>query len=99
MTDPGMRDTGDVAFGEQVRVHRAGRRLSQERLAERAGLSVQHVGRVERADRSPSLRVARALAAGLGVPLADLLSPSADAQSDRAAATHRASPTTTTATG
>lgn len=68
----GADPDGD-AFGEAVRGRRLARGLSQERLAERAGVSVEHVARVERGEKSPSLRVARSLAAALDVPLADLL--------------------------
>lgn len=67
------RDPADVAFGEHVRTRRVSLRLSQELLAERSGVSLEHLGRVERADKCPSLRIARRIAAGLGVPLADLV--------------------------
>lgn len=60
-------------FGLVVRRHRQARRLSQERLAERAELSPVYVGFVERNVRSPTVDAAEKLARGLSVPLAGLI--------------------------
>ena len=58
-TDPGM-------FGQLLRRWRQAAALSQEALAERAGLSVQAVGQVERGDRRvPRLETVHLLAAAL----------------------------------
>ena len=56
-------------FAEVVRWHRKERKLSQERLAERADLSSKMISLVERGERTPSLTVAESIAKGLSVPL------------------------------
>jgi len=65
---------GDIleAFGRNVRRLRLELGLTQEELAERAGLNLTDVGRVERARRDPGIRVVVKLADGLGVPVAKL---------------------------
>lgn len=47
--------------------------LSQEALAEKAGLHPTYIGMLERSVRSPSLNVTKALAEALGLPLAKLI--------------------------
>lgn len=49
------------------------RKLTQEDLADRAGLSARYVGAVERADVSASVTVLGKLADALGVDPADLI--------------------------
>jgi transcriptional regulator with XRE-family HTH domain len=67
------RDPIDAALGQVVREARLAAGLSQEALAERAGLHRVYVSEVERGQRSPSVAVLRRLAEGLGVSGADLL--------------------------
>lgn len=62
----------EKTFGVVLRERREAKRLTQESLAEKAGLHPTYVGLVERGKRSPTLRVARALALALGTTLADL---------------------------
>jgi transcriptional regulator with XRE-family HTH domain len=57
------------AFGEAVRRQRTVKNLSQEKLAERADLSLKMVSLVERAERNASLKVADSIAQGLSIPL------------------------------
>jgi transcriptional regulator with XRE-family HTH domain len=64
-----------VAFGRRVRELRDKRRLSQEAVAERAGLHWTYVSEVERGRRGPSLDVIGRLALGLGVTVAELFAP------------------------
>ena len=61
------------AFGERVRRFRSDDELSQERLAERAGLHRTYVGSVERGERNISLDNIYALADALGIDARDLL--------------------------
>lgn len=61
------------AFGERVRELRRVRGLSQEALAEHAGLHRTYVGSVERGERNVSLDNIHALADALDVAAPDLL--------------------------
>ncbi|MCD5360507.1 MULTISPECIES: helix-turn-helix domain-containing protein [Chromobacterium] len=56
-------------FGPAVRRHRELLRLSQEELAERAGIDRTYISGVERGVRNPSLDVMQRIARGLGVDL------------------------------
>lgn len=60
-------------FGCIIRQHRTARGLSQEVLAERAGLSVDAVRRIERGKMSPSLNTLVRLARGLDMGVATLV--------------------------
>jgi transcriptional regulator with XRE-family HTH domain len=67
-------------FGLTVRKHRTEAGLTQETLAERAGLHATYIGMVERGVRNPTLDVALRIAKGLEADLPVLLS---EALSDR----------------
>jgi transcriptional regulator with XRE-family HTH domain len=62
-------------LGHRLRLLRKSRGLSQEKLAELAGLHRTYVGSVERGERNIGIDNIHALAGALGVPPADLLSP------------------------
>jgi len=63
---------GRVAFGHRVRSIRESRGLSQERLAELAGLHRTYVSGIERGQRNVGLDNILVLADALQVPTADL---------------------------
>lgn len=62
-----------ATFGQRVRAVRREKGMTQEQLAEAAGLHPTFVSNVERAYRVPSLVTVVVLAEGLGVPAAELL--------------------------
>ena len=67
------RDQTAAAFGSVVRARRLRAELTQEALAERAGLSSKHVARVERGERVPTIHAVLLLAAGLGTTAVELV--------------------------
>ena len=62
-----------VQFGEVVRRLREERSLTQDQLAERAGISGTYVGFIERGDSVPTLTVILQIAEALKVRPAELL--------------------------
>lgn len=60
-------------LGARLRQLRKARRLTQEQLAERAGLSYKFIGEVERGRANPSLTTLGRLSDALDVSLVDLL--------------------------
>jgi len=61
-------------FGKRVRELRRARALSQEELADRAGVHRTYMGGIERGERNPSLKNIAAIADALGVSLPELFS-------------------------
>jgi transcriptional regulator with XRE-family HTH domain len=64
--------TGRRVFGERIRTLRQDRGLSQERLAEMAGVHRTYLSSLERGERNVSLDNIIAIAEALGVSPADL---------------------------
>jgi transcriptional regulator with XRE-family HTH domain len=62
-----------LAFGRTVRKARRDRELSQEALADEAGLSAKHVGEIERANKDPRLTTVLKLASALELRSHELL--------------------------
>jgi transcriptional regulator with XRE-family HTH domain len=60
-------------FAENLKTNRLRRKLSQEALAAKAGISVSYVSMLERAQRSPPLDTLEALSAALHVKPSSLL--------------------------
>ena len=59
-------------FAERVRFLREEQDISQEKLAERAGLHRTYIGMVERLERNPSLICIYKIANGLGIDVKEL---------------------------
>ena len=71
------RTAGDPflsGFGKHLRSLRTKAGLSQEELADRAGIHVTYLSGVERGLRNPSIRNVRRLARAMGVPTRELFS-------------------------
>ena len=70
----GMKETSQLRekFGDRIRILRGERRLTQEKLAELAGISVDFLSLVERGKSSPSFENLAELADVLGVSVAQL---------------------------
>ena len=60
-------------LAENVRQIRLQLSLSQEELAHRVGVDVRYLGRIERAQANPSLKVIANLSDALGITVGDLL--------------------------
>lgn len=75
-------------LGVQLRRLRVERKLSQERLAELAGLNYKYIGRIELGKADPGADVLVRLARGLGVPVGELFDTITPANT----ATYRVSP-------
>jgi transcriptional regulator with XRE-family HTH domain len=67
-----MADDGLIRFGKRVRTLRERAGLSQEKLAELAGIHRTYVGGVERGERNLGLKNVFRLARALGVHVAEL---------------------------
>lgn len=67
-----MERTAKV-LGDRVRMLRERKGLTQERLSEACGLSLKHLGQIERGKGNPTLSSLDRLAQALDIPLGDLL--------------------------
>ncbi len=66
------RDTVLAALGQNVRRRREARELTQEKLAEKAGLDPTYISGIERGLRNPGIRNVARLARALGFTTAEL---------------------------
>lgn len=73
MTSRESRTREDELFGAAIRRHRLARGLSQDRLAETAGLSQRYLSMLERGENSPTLNVIFRLCDALGIKPGKLL--------------------------
>ncbi len=71
----GPVDYGDALgrFGRRIQVLRAERRMTQEQMAERIGVSVEHISYLERGERAPSFETILTLARALNVSVPYLM--------------------------
>lgn len=61
-----------ATFGEAVRGARVSAGLTQEELADKAGIDRSYIGGVERGERNPTLVVLKKIARGLNLTLGEL---------------------------
>ncbi|HAW5596710.1 helix-turn-helix domain-containing protein [Escherichia coli] len=69
-----MKDPRLVAFGERVRQIRKEKGLSQEALADLAGIDRSYMGHIERGDQNITLTKIYQISEALGVSVSDLIS-------------------------
>ncbi|WP_269714142.1 helix-turn-helix domain-containing protein [Caulobacter sp. NIBR2454] len=62
-----------AALGRAIRHHRKALGISQEELADRAGLHRNYVGLLERGERNPSYTTVCAVARALGISAPEVL--------------------------
>lgn len=63
-----------IDFGKQLRKLRHSKKMSQEELAFKAGISAAHLGQIERAEKNPTLETVGKLSDALGISLPELFS-------------------------
>jgi len=68
-----------MGFGAALRSQRTRANLTQEGLAQRAGLHRNHIGFLERAEQTPTLVAMARLASALGMSTAELVQLAEDA--------------------
>ena len=61
-----------VAFGRCVRKQRAAKKITQERLAERADLDSTYISGIERGLRNPGIKNVARIAKAFGITTAEL---------------------------
>ena len=66
------RDSVLAALGQNVRQRREARELTQEKLAEKAGLDSTYISDIERSLRNPGIKNVARLAKALGFTTAEL---------------------------
>jgi transcriptional regulator with XRE-family HTH domain len=67
------KESARLRFGANLRASRKERGLSQEELADKAGLHRTYVGSIERGERNVSIDNIERLALALGLDIVDLL--------------------------
>lgn len=68
-----MPDETLIRLGERARQLRKGRNLSQQKVADKSGLALRTVSRIERGLMNPSFEVLSTLASALGTSVKNLL--------------------------
>lgn len=63
----------EAIVGRNIRKFRKARGLTQEQLAEEAGMAMRYLSGVERGEENPTLRFLAKIADALEVPLSDLV--------------------------
>jgi transcriptional regulator with XRE-family HTH domain len=65
-------DPVQTAFGECVRYQRAAKKMTQEKLAERANLDPTYISGIERGHRNPGIKNVVRIAHALGITTSEL---------------------------
>lgn len=68
-----MKDSRLVVFGKKVRQARKAKHLSQEALADLAGIDRSYMGHIERGDQNVTLTKLYQIADALGVAASELI--------------------------
>ena len=71
-----MKKTILIEFGQRVREERLKRQLSQEQLADLAGVHRTYISMIERADKNITLLNIEKIAKAFGIGIADLFDKS-----------------------
>jgi transcriptional regulator with XRE-family HTH domain len=66
-------DAINKSLGQRIRSLRINRELSQDALAEKAGMSVKHLGKIERGTVNASIQCLTGIAQALDMPVRDIL--------------------------
>lgn len=69
-----------IEVGKRIRAYRVSAKLTQEQLAERAGLHPTYIGQLERGEKNATLDSINKLAVALNVSLSELFDKLPDAQ-------------------
>lgn len=64
------------SIGENIRLLRNKRDLSQEQLALNAGVNTSYIGQIERGEKNPTIKILEKISSALKIDLIDLLYPS-----------------------
>ncbi|WP_110945154.1 helix-turn-helix domain-containing protein [Paenibacillus phocaensis] len=64
------------SIGENIRLLRNKRDLSQEQLALNAGVNTSYIGQIERGEKNPTIKTLEKISSALNIDLIDLLYPS-----------------------
>lgn len=67
-----MQNTVLIQFGNKIREERRKQHLSQEKLAEKAGLHRTYIGMIERAEKNITLENIHRICKALGLNLSEL---------------------------
>lgn len=66
-----MKNTEEI--GENIRLLRHRRGMSQEQLALIAGINTSYIGQIERGEKNPTIKILERISSALGISLLDLL--------------------------
>ena len=66
-------DAINTSLGRRIFALRTAKGLSQDKLAEKAGMSVKHLGKIERGAANASIKCLAEIAKALSMPVRDIL--------------------------